>query len=57
MLKISNRITLPDAEIELHAIRAQGGDGGGRIIAQGSPADIAANPDSVTGEYLKKVLR
>ena len=34
----------------------EGGDGGGRIIAQGSPRDIAANPDSVTGEYLKKLV-
>jgi len=35
----------------------EGGDGGGRIIAQGSPRDIAGNQDSVTGEYLKQVLR
>jgi excinuclease ABC subunit A len=34
----------------------EGGDGGGRIIAQGSPNDIANNPDSATGEYLKQVL-
>jgi excinuclease ABC subunit A len=34
----------------------EGGEGGGRIIAQGSPKDIAANPESVTGEYLKQVL-
>jgi excinuclease ABC subunit A len=34
----------------------EGGVGGGRIIAQGSPKDIANNPDSVTGEYLKLVL-
>ena len=34
----------------------EGGEGGGRIIAQGSPKEIAANPDSVTGEYLKQVL-
>ncbi len=34
----------------------EGGEGGGRIIAQGSPRDIAANPDSATGEYLKQVL-
>ncbi len=34
----------------------EGGEGGGRIIAQGSPGDIAANPDSATGEYLKQVL-
>jgi len=25
---------------------------GGRILAQGTPADVAANPDSVTGAYL-----
>ena len=34
----------------------EGGNGGGRIVAQGSPKDIAANPDSVTGPYLKKLL-
>ncbi len=34
----------------------EGGDGGGRIVAQGSPRDIAHNPHSVTGPYLKKLL-
>ena len=34
----------------------EGGDGGGRIIAQGSPRNIAASPDSATGEYLKQAL-
>jgi excinuclease ABC subunit A len=34
----------------------EGGVGGGRIIAQGSPKDISTNPASVTGEYLKLVL-
>ena len=34
----------------------EGGDGGGRIVAQGSPRQIAANKDSVTGPYLKKLL-
>ena len=34
----------------------EGGVGGGCIIAQGSPKDIANNPKSVTGEYLKQVL-
>ena len=33
----------------------EGGDGGGHITAEGSPTDIAANPNSVTGEYLKKI--
>jgi excinuclease ABC subunit A len=35
----------------------EGGEGGGYIIAQGSPADIAANPKSATGPYLKQVLK
>jgi len=35
----------------------EGGDGGGRIIAEGSPKDIAANPDSATGKYLKHALK
>jgi excinuclease ABC subunit A len=35
----------------------EGGDGGGRIIAQGSPNEIAADPASVTGHYLKTVLK
>ena len=34
----------------------EGGAGGGRIIAQGTPEDIAANPDSSTGRYLKPLL-
>ncbi len=34
----------------------EGGEGGGRIIAQGSPRDIAADANSVTGTYLLKLL-
>ncbi len=34
-----------------------GGAGGGRLIAEGVPEAIAANPDSVTGPYLGRVLR
>ena len=29
-----------------------GGDAGGRIVACGTPEDIRANPDSITGKYL-----
>jgi excinuclease ABC subunit A len=35
----------------------EGGDGGGRIIAQGTPEDVADNPASFTGQYLKHVLK
>jgi excinuclease ABC subunit A len=34
----------------------EGGEGGGRIIAEGSPEEIARNKASHTGEYLKAVL-
>ena len=33
-----------------------GGDGGGRIVAQGSPEEVADNPASATGAYLRNVL-
>lgn len=34
-----------------------GGREGGRIIAEGTPESVAANPDSVTGRYLADCLR
>jgi excinuclease ABC subunit A len=34
----------------------EGGDGGGRIVAQGTPEDIAANPESHTGHFLAPLL-
>lgn len=34
----------------------EGGDGGGRIVAEGTPQQIAKNKTSITGEYLAKVL-
>ena len=33
-----------------------GGDEGGRIVAEGTPEDVAANPASVTGPYLAKLI-
>jgi len=33
-----------------------GGEEGGRVIAKGTPEEIAHNKNSFTGEYLKKVL-
>ena len=34
----------------------EGGDGGGRIVATGTPEQVAQNERSYTGHYLKKVL-
>jgi len=35
----------------------EGGDGGGELIASGTPEDVARNPRSYTGQYLKPLLR
>ena len=34
----------------------EGGNGGGQIVAQGTPKEIAKNKNSFTGQYLKGVL-
>ena len=34
----------------------EGGDGGGFIIAEGSPESVSQNPNSYTGKYLKSYL-
>ncbi len=34
----------------------EGGDGGGKIVAVGTPEEISRNPNSYTGQYLKKEL-
>jgi excinuclease ABC subunit A len=34
----------------------EGGDGGGTVIAQGTPEEIAKCPDSYTGQYVAKYL-
>jgi excinuclease ABC subunit A len=35
----------------------EGGEKGGRVVAAGTPEEIARNPKSYTGQYLKKVLK
>ena len=35
----------------------EGGQGGGKVVAVGTPEEVAKNPNSVTGEYLKKLLK
>ena len=34
----------------------EGGDGGGRILAAGTPEEIARHPESHTGRFLLPVL-
>ena len=37
-------------------IGPEGGDGGGTVIAKGTPEEVAVNPSSYTGQYIKKYL-
>ena len=34
----------------------EGGDGGGTVVAEGTPEEVAGTEESYTGQYLKKVL-
>ncbi len=34
----------------------EGGDGGGEIVAAGTPEDVASNRNSYTGRFLKRIL-
>ena len=38
-------------------IGPEGGVGGGKVVATGTPETVASNPKSYTGQYLKKVLK
>jgi excinuclease ABC subunit A len=35
----------------------EGGDGGGRIIAAGAPEEVAQQPESHTGQFLRALLK
>ncbi|MGQ9667841.1 MAG: excinuclease ABC subunit UvrA, partial [Anaerolineae bacterium] len=34
----------------------EGGEAGGRVIAEGTPEEVAQNPNSYTGQFLRRVL-
>ena len=38
-------------------IGPEGGDGGGTVVASGTPEEIAQNPASYTGKYIDMMLR
>jgi excinuclease ABC subunit A len=57
ILVIEHNLDLIQAADWVIDLGPEGGDAGGRIVAQGTPEAIASVPESYTGKYLKQVLR
>jgi excinuclease ABC subunit A len=56
VLVIEHNMDVIKTADEVVDVGPEGGDKGGRIIAQGSPAEVAMVKESHTGQYLKKYL-
>ncbi len=56
VIVIEHNLDLIKASDWVIDIGPEGGAAGGRIIAEGTPEAIAANPESVTGKFLKEEL-
>ena len=54
---IEHNLQLIEAADYVIDLGPEGGDGGGEVVAVGTPEEIAANPRSVTGEYLAAMGR
>ncbi|MEO6259703.1 MAG: excinuclease ABC subunit UvrA [Thermoanaerobaculia bacterium] len=52
VLVIEHNIQLIEASDYVIDLGPDGGDGGGEIVAVGTPEEVAANPRSITGRYL-----
>ena len=57
VLVIEHNLDLIKTADYLIDLGPEGGDGGGTIIATGTPEEVAQVPESYTGQYLKQYLR
>ena len=53
VLVIEHNMQLIESADWIIDLGPEGGDGGGQIVATGTPAHVAANPASITGRYLR----
>jgi len=56
MIIIEHNLDVIKTADHLIDIGPEGGDGGGKIIAEGTPETVSKSADSHTGRYLKKLL-
>jgi excinuclease ABC subunit A len=56
MLVIEHNLDVIKSADWLIDLGPEGGDAGGRIVAVGTPEDVADNPHSHTGDFLKRML-
>jgi excinuclease ABC subunit A len=57
VLVIEHNLDLIKSSDYVIDIGPEGGQGGGNIVAKGTPEEVANNPKSYTGKYLKKALK
>ena len=56
MLVIEHNLDVIKVSDHIIDLGPEGGSGGGTVVAEGTPEQVAAVKGSYTGEYLKKVL-
>ena len=56
VLVIEHNLDVIKAADHLIDLGPEGGDGGGKIVVCGTPEEVAACPQSYTGQYLKRML-
>ena len=57
MIVIEHNLDVIKAADYIIDMGPEGGEGGGTVIAQGTPEELVQMPQSYTGLYLKKYLK